>query len=275
MFKDIYLQVDTLRFQSVMARANSINLKQYEQAEIEPTFNSILQKDGNKALITVDGPIIYAADDFEKFVFSAVDTLEIMSAVQDVAQDSKIEDVVFAINSPGGTAHKMHILSDMIYGLSQQKNTASVNVGIMASAAYYIASQTNQIYTDDEMNDTGSIGTKVVLYDRSEMFKANGIEVIPVATGEHKAMLEDGVKITPEHLEVITEKVNELQSRFSEAVARTRPADMSDGSEARSGRTFSYQKAQELGLVDGIKSIDEAFKSLSMGRDIKAMRQGL
>lgn len=277
MFTDPYLMIDTLAFNTILQRAHTIdtlqidvqNLEQFEQA-------NILQKDGSRALINIDGAIVYGATIFDKLFYGAVDTVEIMQAVEDVANDKKINDVVFAINSPGGSAHKMHVLSDMVYALGQKKNTASVNTGVMASAAYYIGSQANHVFTDDKMNRTGSIGTKVILHDTSKAYQKAGIDVISIATGEFKAMLDDGVEITPEHVEAVKEIVNELQDSFNQAVSRKRPnADMADGSEARSGKTWSFQNAHGLGLVDGIKSVDEAFKLLSAQRRYSKLTQSI
>jgi len=277
MFNEPYLMIDTLGLSAIMQKAKALKTVQISAEDIEnlPGANMV-QKSGDKALINIDGPIVYGASIIDKLIFGAVDTQEIMNAVAEVTADSKIKDVVMAWNSPGGSAHKMHVLSDMIHNMAQVKNTASVNTGLMASAAYFAGSQAGSVFTDDTMNRTGSIGTKVILHDTSGMFEKMGVEVIPIATGDFKAMLDDGVKITEEHIEAVTEIVNELQENFNNAVMRARPdSDMSDGSEARSGKTFSYQKANDLGLVDGVKSVEEAFKFLSLGRRASKLRQSI
>jgi signal peptide peptidase SppA len=277
MFNAPYLMIDTLGLSALMHKAKTLNTVQICAEDMEEyKFSSILQKDGERALIEIDGPIVYGASIIDKIVYGAVDTQEVMQAIAEVAQDPKIKDVVFAINSPGGSAHKMHVVSNMAFNLSKIKNTASVNTGMMASAAYFIGSQATKVFIDDTMNRTGSIGTKVILHDTSQAYKNAGVEVIPVATGDFKAMLDDGVEITPEHVEAVKEIVNELQENFNHAVERGRPnADMSDGSEGRSGKTFSFQKAQDLGLIDGVKSVDEAFKFLANGRRISKLKQSI
>jgi capsid assembly protease len=277
MFNEPYLMIDTLGLSAVMQKARALKTIQIHAEDIESIpGQSLVQKDGSRALINIDGPIVYGASIIDRLVFGAVDTGEIMQAVRDITNDSKIKDVVMAINSPGGSAHKMHVVADMVHNMSQVKNVAAVNTGLMASAAYFMGSQAGKVFIDDPMNRTGSIGTKVILHDTSGMFEKMGVEVIPIATGEFKAMLDDGVKITEEHIEAVTEIVNELQENFNNAVMRTRmDADMADGSEARSGKTFSYQKATDLGLIDGVKSVEEAFKYLSMGRRVSRLRQSI
>lgn len=276
MFNEFVMQIDDMAFKALYKKSQAIqgNIDEEKLAQIQ--LGGLVQKDGNRALINVDGAIVYGASMLDKLFFGAVDTKEIMEAVADVMNDDKITDIVFAVNSPGGTAKKMNVLSDMVYALSQRKNTVSVNTGVMASAAYYFGSQTGAVFTDDELNHTGSIGTKAILYDDSEMFKSQGVKVIPVATGEHKAMLESGVEITEGQVQIIQDLVNEMQDKFNEAVERTRVnADMSDGSEGRSGLSFTYNKAQELGLVDGVKSVDEAFTFLSQRSRLNSLKQSI
>jgi signal peptide peptidase SppA len=277
MFNHPYLMIDTLGLKSIMQKAHSLKSVQISAEDIEVFgVESILSKSGSRALLNIDGPIVYGASIIDKLVYGAVDTNDIMQACADIMQDGKIKNVVMAINSPGGSAHKMHMLSDMVYNMSHMKNVAAVNTGLMASAAYFAGSQATHVFTDDVMNRTGSIGTKVILHDTSQMFKNAGVDVIAIATGSHKAMLEDGIEITEEHVEAVREIVDELQQNFNQAVMRARPnADMSDGAEGRSGKTFSFDKAQQLGLVDGVKSVEEAFKFLDQGNRLARLKQSI
>lgn len=253
--------------------ADKIVIKAEELNNIDPMSN-VLQKAGARAMINIEGPIAFNPSMIERLFFGATSTQDIMQAVADVAKDSKIKSVVFKVNSGGGEAHKMHVLADMIHGLSQQKATATLNTGMMASAAYYAGSQTGKIFLDDKMNQTGSIGTAVMLHDTKGLAEKEGIKVIPVTTGPLKALPAQGVEISEDLIQYVQERVNELQEGFSDAVMRVRPnADMSDGAEARMGKTFSFQKANDLGLVDGIKSLDEVFSMLEAGNKLAKMRR--
>jgi ClpP class serine protease len=277
MFNEFIMQIDDLAFKALYKKSKLLQGADINEEKLQQLMSSsIVQKDGSRALVTVDGPIVYNASVLDKLFYGAVDTKEIMQAMTDLMADDKIKDIVFAVNSPGGTAHKMNQLADMTYALAQSKNTAGVNTGNMASAAYYFASQLGSVFTDDELNHTGSIGTKAILYDDSDMFKNQGIKVIPVATGEFKAMLESGVEITEAQIGVIQNLVNEMQDKFNDAVNRTRPnANMSDGSEARNGLSFTADKASELGLIDGVKSVAQAFDFLGQRSRYARLKQSI
>lgn len=276
MFNNPFLMIDSFSFHNLSQKikmADKIVIKAEELNNIDPMSN-VLQKAGARAMINIEGPIAFNPSMIERLFFGATSTQDIMQAVADVAKDSKIKSVVFKVNSGGGEAHKMHVLADMIHGLSQQKATATLNTGMMASAAYYAGSQTGKIFLDDKMNQTGSIGTAVMLHDTKGLAEKEGIKVIPVTTGPLKALPAQGVEISEDLIQYVQERVNDLQEGFNDAVMRVRPnADMSDGAEARTGKTFSFQKANDLGLVDGIKSLHEVFSMLEAGNKLAKMRR--
>ena len=272
MFNYPYLMIDELALNGMIQKSHcieNINIKSINQADIDgeemQIGKPVLQKSGSRAMINIDGPICFNPSLVDRLIFGATSTQDIMEAVKNVHLDNKIETVVFNVNSPGGEAFKIHQVSNMVNELSKVKSTAAVNSGIMASAAYFIGSQAGKVFVEDELNDTGSIGTVTALYDYSEASQKAGIKVIKVATGPLKGAGMMGTEITPEMVEMIQKKVNHIQTGFSAAVERTRPADMSDGSEARSGQTFFYNDAERLGLVDGVKSVEEAFIYLEQG----------
>ena len=234
----------------------------------------VLQKDGNRAMISINGPMMLNPGLFERVMFDAVSTQDLMAAVDDVAQDNKIDQVLFDINSPGGEASQIHILADKVKSLSGVKQTAALNTGMMASASYYVGSQAGKVFSTDKFNETGSIGTVTVMADQSEAAKMAGIKVIKIATGPLKGAGMTGTEITADMVDAVQSKVNQLQEGFSSAVERSRPdADMADGSEARSGQSFFQADAERLGLSDGIKTVQEVFDYLNQGSRAARLRK--
>ncbi len=288
MFNSPYLMIDELALHALVQKASCIEkihfsvdkaiISQESDDDIETPFNfkPVLQKSGSRALIEIDGPISFSPTLLDKVFFSAVSTQEIMAAVADVAQDDKIESVVFAINSPGGEAQKLHVVADMINELSRRKSTAAVNMGLMTSAVYYMGSQTGHVFVEDKLNETGSIGTVTALHDFSEAAKMAGIKITKIATGPLKGAGMQGTAITADMIEMVQKKVDKIQESFSQAVERRRPnADMSDGSEARSGQSFFSDQAEELGLIDGIKNIEDTFNFLEQGNSFRKLKQSI
>jgi ClpP class serine protease len=287
MFKDSYLMIDELAMIGINQRMEcikKIDIKldkaliesMVEESEVSLLGKPVLQKEGNRAMISISGPMMFEPGLFEQVIFGASSTQKLMAAVADVAQDSSIDKVLFNINSPGGEAKQMHILAAQVKTLSAMKQTASLNTGMMASAAYYIGSQASKVFSTDKFNETGSIGTVTVMADQSEAAKMAGIKVIKIATGPLKGAGMTGTAITADMVDAVQKKVNQLQEGFSSAVERGRPnADMADGSEARSGQSFFQEDAERLGLSDGIKSLDEAFEFLDQGSRANNLRRSI
>jgi len=285
MFTDNYLMIDELAMIGINQRMEcikAIDIKldkalissMAEDKEVPLLAAPVLQKEGKRAMISINGPMMFNPGLFEQVVFGAASTQEIMAAVQDVSQDSNIESVLFQINSPGGEARQMHVLADQVKNLSSIKQTASLNTGMMASAAYYVGSQAGKVFSSDKFNETGSIGTVTVMADQSEAAKMAGIKVIKIATGPLKGAGMTGTAITADMVASVQAKVDQLQEGFSNAVERGRPnADMQDGSEARSGQSFFQADAERLGLSDGIKSMEEVFSFLDQGSQAARLRR--
>lgn len=264
MFNTPYLMIHEHSLFQYLQKCKEVQELQIDASDLElGGAKSVLQKQGNRAMISIEGPMMFNPGVFDRLVMGATSTLDIMEAVQDVANDSKIKSVVFTINSPGGEAHKIHSLADMVHELSQIKPTAALNMGVMASAAYHVGSQVNKIYVDDQLNLTGSIGTMAVLTDSSEAAKQAGVKVIPVVTGELKAAGMPGTEVDDKMIASVQKRVNELQSVFSRNVNRSRPTiDLQDGSTVRSGDVFGAEESLQLGLIDGVMSLDQIFTSL-------------
>ena len=147
---------------------------------------------------------------------------------------------------------------------------------MMCSSAYFIGSQAGYVFSPDGLTVTGSIGTVTLIADHSKAAEMAGIKIHKIATGELKAAGAMGTELTTGMIEHIQKKINKMQENFSNAVSSKRPnADMSDGSEARSGASFFQADAERLGLSDGIKSIEEAFQFLEQGNRASKIRQSI
>ena len=281
MFKNNYYMMDELSLQNINQRI--INIEPFEQSlkklmadgkEPEVMSKPVLQKVDNRAMISINGPMMFNPGLFERIMFDAVSTQDLMAAVDDVAQDNKIDQVLFDINSPGGEAHQIDVLAEKMRALSNVKQTASLNTGMMASASYYAGSQAGKVFSTHKFNETGSIGTVTAMVDSSEAFAREGHKVIKIATGELKGAGMYGTKISQGFIDSVQKKVDALQVDFSSAVERSRPdADMADGSEARSGQSFFQADAERLGLSDGIKTVQEVFDYLNQGSRAARLRK--
>jgi signal peptide peptidase SppA len=276
MIDELYLNGITQKFTPAMIDTLQKTLVKMEAGEAVNLGKPVLQKEGSRAMISIDGPMMYNPSMFDKLFYQAVSTQEVQAAILDVANDPKIKAVVNNINSPGGEAHQIHKVAADMAQLSNMKAVASLNTGMMCSAAYFIGSQAGNVFSTDGLNETGSIGTVKLIADHSKAAEMAGIKIHKIATGELKAAGAMGTELTTGMIAHIQKKINKMQESFSGAVSSKRSnADMSDGSEARSGASFFQEDAERLGLSDGVKSIEEAFQFLEQGNRASRLRQSI
>lgn len=278
MFNTPFLMVDQFHLNCLLQKNKAYMSMNLEQKDIEAALSvaPLLQKDGSRAMISIDGLMMFNPSILDKIFMSAVSTQDIMQAISEVQNDNKIKSVVFNMNTPGGEATKLNVVSQMIHELSKTKETSAVNTGVMASAGYRMASQCNHIFCDDSMNITGSIGTYAQVMDSSKHFEKQGLEVVHIATGPFKGLPAEGVAISEDMREYLMEMAQEMQQGFDEEILRKRQnVDLSEGSETKSGKAFTFEKAHQLGLVDGVKTIAEAFEMMEAKQSINAIRARL
>src|SRR5690606_27876496 len=80
------------------------------------------------------------------------------------------------IDSPGGASTGATLLADTIKAF-KKPIIASISHGYAASAAYWIASQCDEIYLASPQDSVGSIGAYCVLVDDSEALEKQGYKV--------------------------------------------------------------------------------------------------
>jgi ClpP class serine protease len=124
----------------------------------------------------------------------------------------------------------------------------------MASACYWVASQTDAVYAS-RMARVGSVGVYGVFRDYSKAFESAGIKSFLVKSGESKGAFAQGLPVTPEMLDAAQVRVDQIGAIFRATVTAARPrikdADMQ-------GQDFMGDAALESGFVDAIAGFSTA-----------------
>lgn len=164
-----------------------------------------------------------------------------------------IVGIVLDIDSPGGQAGYLPNLSETIKGL--KKPIISFYSGLCASAAYYIASQTNEIWGSTETDLVGSIGTMIQFATPHPEQKDVVIHTVYATKSTDKNKpIEEAIKGKYDLLR--TSLLDPINEGFHAAVLSARP-DVEES--ALSGSTYTTQKATEMKLIDGrLANLQEA-----------------
>ena len=187
-----------------------------------------------------------------------IDVDMIRREIERYVADPEVTDIVLYFNSPGGTVTGVPELSNYIYEASKVKNIISYTESMMCSAAYWIASQTNAIYSSPS-SEVGSIGVYSLIVDETMALQQQGINVIPISAGKYKLMGASFIKMNEEEKNMMQEGVNKIYNQFKETVKRKRDVD----EECMQGQTFDGEECSNNNLTDGsFDNLDELLNFL-------------
>jgi signal peptide peptidase SppA len=222
------------------------------------TSNPLLSVEDGIATISIEGPILRKPGLMARVIMGATDSEEIGAAVSEAGQRDDIKAVFLNIDSPGGTVAGTPELAAAVASLDAQKPVYAFSSGLMASAAYWIASQARAIYATPSTK-VGSIGVVQAVIDESAALDKAGIKVEVFSVGKYKAMGAPGTPLTNDQRELINSNLAEIAGEFHAAVlakGRAIPA------EAMEGQTFSGWQAQRYNLAGMVPDRAEAMRRL-------------
>jgi hypothetical protein len=141
-------------------------------------------KRGGVAVIPIRGTIAHRMGGMDDS--SGGTSAERIGAMLDqVAGDASIGTVVYDIDSPGGTVPGVQELAAKMFALRSSKmQIAQVN-SLAASAAYWLASQADEIVSIPSGN-AGSIGVFTAHQDLSKALEQAGVNVTLISAGKYK-----------------------------------------------------------------------------------------
>lgn len=164
---------------------------------------------------------------------------------------------LLVVDSPGGEIFYCHEAVDVLRAC--RKPVIALCEEMCASAAYWIASAANKVYAVSPFSEVGSIGVMTRFVDGREWYRSNGFREIDVyATGSD---LKNKV-----HNDAVDGKPEEYIHRFLDPVLEAILGDIRssrnipDDSDVLRGEIYYAQDAQALGLIDGIRSVEECLQ---------------
>jgi len=190
---------------------------------------------------------------------------EISAQVKAAAANPSINEIVLAVDSPGGTVQGVAAAHAVIRNAAASKQVTAWVEGMCASGAYWLTCCASQIIAATTA-EVGSIGVYQVWYDESARLEKAGITTHVIRSGSHKGMGLD--KITPEQLETEQETVDDLAALFVQAVAAGRKKALNEVMELATGQTWTAARARSAGLVDRVTETYEFGQLVSDEQEI-------
>jgi protease-4 len=212
------------------------------------------------ALVTIQGEI---GPDTE------ASAQNVMTSMRTALEDSGSQALILLINSPGGSPVQAGLINDEITRLRALHNKPiyAVVEESCASAAYYIAAATDQIYVD-KASLVGSIGVLMDGFGFTGLMDKLGVERRLMTAGENKGFLDPFSPQTAPQRQHAQAMLDQIHKQFIEAVRKGRGERLKDNPEMFSGLFWSGQQAVDLGLADGLGSIDGVARDVVKAPDV-------
>lgn len=206
------------------------------------------------AVVELKGEISSGADASAEYVIAALRT---------AFEDSGSKAVVLLINSPGGSPVQAGMINDEIMRLKalHSKPMYAVVEESCASAAYYIAAAADNIYVD-KASIVGSIGVLMDGFGFTGTMDKLGVERRLLTAGSNKGMLDPFSPMNEKQKIFAQKMLDQIHVQFIDVVRKGRGDRLKESEDTFSGLFWTGQQAVELGLADGLGSLD------SVARDV-------
>lgn len=193
------------------------------------------------------------------------------SLVAQAATDESVRTIVYDIDSPGGTVPGIQELAAQMFALrGQKKQIAQVN-DLAASAAYWLASQADEIVSIPS-GAAGSIGVLAAHQDLSAALEKAGVKVSLISAGKYKTAGNPFEPLSDEERAVVQARVDDAYGQFVRDVARgRRVAQKAVRDGYGEGRVLSAADALAAGVIDRIGTFEETIARLA-GRRTAGLR---
>jgi len=194
----------------------------------------------------------------------------IILGLQGAFKDKGTQGVILRINSPGGSPVQAGYINDEIKRLRAKYPKIPVYAvveDICASGGYYVAVAADHIYVD-KGSIIGSIGVLMDGFGFTGLMDKLGIERRLLAAGENKGFLDPFSPIRENQQKYAESMLDEIHQQFITVVRQGRGKRLKETPELFSGLLWVGTRSVELGLADGLGSVDYVAREVIKAEEI-------
>jgi len=187
-----------------------------------------------------------------------------IQALNAAFKDKHTQGVVLRINSPGGSPVQSGYINDEIRRLRAKYPEIPLHAVIQdlcASGGYYVAVAADRIYVD-KASLVGSIGVIMSSFGVTGAMEKLGVERRAYTAGENKDFLDPFAPENPAHREHAKQMLDEIHQQFIKTVRDGRGKRLKESPEIFSGLVWTGERAVQLGLADGLGSLDSVAREV-------------
>src|SRR5688500_17953297 len=191
-------------------------------------------------------------------------------ALQAAFKDKNTQGVVVRINSPGGSPVQSQTIYDEMRRLRQKYPEIplyAVVEDVCASGGYFVAAGADRIYVG-KASIVGSIGVLMNGFGFTGLMEKLGVERRLITAGDNKAMLDPFSPLDEKDRQHVQLLMKDVHEQFISVVREGRGKRLKETPEMFSGLIWTGQKSVELGLADGIGSLESVARDVVKAEDI-------
>jgi signal peptide peptidase SppA len=212
-------------------------------------------------VIPISGPILK-----NDVACGPVGSSTIASWIKQADNAANIKAIILKIDSPGGMVDGTQTLADAIRS-SNKKVVSFIDDGMAASAAYWFASECDEIIASHATDSIGSIGVFVQIADILKFYEERmGLKIHTIyasqsseKNGEVRALLEKG-----DEKPIRMELLDPLAATFIKSVKQARAGKLNlSAGDPFKGKLYMAEEALSIGLIDRIATFEEVVENIS------------
>lgn len=220
---------------------------------------------GDVAIISMCGPIVYRSSWLSMyFGLATIETMQYQ--LRAALADPAVRSIVWRCASPGGMVEMVPEFADEIYAARGQKPLVFVADTLIASCAYWLASQGDLIIAT-RSSQLGAIGTYCEHHDISGMLERIGEKVTLISHGAHKVDGNPYEPLSDDARAALQAYADEVGNDFEAAVARGRGVTKKVVLDTfGQGQVFTGKNAIALSMADKLGTFDQVLTKATKGR---------
>ncbi len=188
-----------------------------------------------------------------------VDAYDTIEALDEAVDNKNTQAIILDIDSPGGSP----VQASYIYNEVRRLQTLHKNIPIdavcedlCASAAYYVASASNNIYANP-YSLVGSIGVLMDGFGFVETMKKVGVSRRLYTAGKYKGFLDPFSPVKPDEIALVQKMLESDHQLFIDDVKQGRGNRLKSNPDLFTGLVWNGAEAKEIGLIDGFGSLND------------------
>ena len=198
------------------------------------------------------------------FMRSGLSLVSLDKLINKLFSDKKAPAIALIINSPGGSPTQSSLIAKKITDLAKKKKKKILAFveDVAASGGYWLACAADEIYLDQN-SIVGSIGVISPGFGFVDLIKKIGLERRVYTSGKSKSFLDPFKEEKIEDIERLKKIQEQIHDNFISYVKSRRGNKLNENNleEIFSGLFWVGQKGIDLGLADGLGSINEIIEN--------------